>query len=878
MANKLEGLRDLVKIALSRDEPRSKRAQLELIKKGIARLSTDDSAEISLFRAELETAMDDAKREEQVRSLEEDVKRAAALKPSEAHSRLAFVRAGLDGLPSADAARMLLRIEQTERSLAVEQEVAAERERLLQGMRAAESLLASSDAPIAQLRRSAELLRTAAPRLETIGRTIEQLEDNNEQTAASKAHLADQLAALAEQFRNTQHAARDRMADARGQQHVQLTSAVKSVQAVLAAPDARPEQYTQHAELLVRALPEEEEAEGGTEDEDAALRRLVQLAADTRRALGERADVWNEFHRCRDIINDRHNAARELHVNVQCALRRLPARVEADRDTLQTALANRVKPLNAEMEAMATLVVRLEPLRVATSELQSVETDHKSLCDDYEKLLTTLRGELDKERQLRETAGRLRDEFARLEPAVESMSAADVRSLRADLLPDLAAQLDAIAERDRATHWRHVERQWPTDAVPDALRLRLQRVAETAAGREALATDEDAWAERRRQLDVQLAATNLSIEQLEVEQDEDHLADVKQKFTRYAEMLQAAAEWLPTSRLPDSIALVAQLDEEMSRTAGRQRELAARFRHQHETPNELNKDVLDINIPDNEEDNVELEKSNNDFNCAVCCCACVDPAVLDCCSHMFCFNCIERWILQRQVCPLCKKAIHEVKHNLEHTRQTALSWESDGKIVTARSPVEAEDYRKLAEREWPFKEAPALLDAAITKLQVLLQDQNNGRPCESIEQKIKELTELKDRMRGMSRQEVFNTQLFRFAVCYLNVERKSLIPSNSSVVLNNEFIRSNRKNLRLMWLPFVDREIRSITGLNTIDIDRLLDMTFDAMQFGGDRKSQLFAHLNALGVDHPQTFFENVHSFGAANQSMELYDACSRYG
>ncbi|KAI6240275.1 hypothetical protein M3Y99_00485400 [Aphelenchoides fujianensis] len=189
---------------------------------------------------------------------------------------------------------------------------------------------------------------------------------------------------------------------------------------------------------------------------------------------------------------------------------------------------------------------------------------HKNLRDNYEELLTTLQGELDEERQVREMTDRLRGEVAQLEGVVEGMSAAAVRSLRAERLPALVAQLNAVAERDRAADWRHVGWQWPTDAAPDALRLRLQRVAETAAEREALAADEDAWAEHRRELDAQMAATNTNEEP----------AVVEQQLARRTEMLAAVIEWQQTSRLPDRIALIARLDEVMKHTADRRHELA----------------------------------------------------------------------------------------------------------------------------------------------------------------------------------------------------------------------------------------------------------------------------------------------------------------
>ncbi|KAI6241053.1 hypothetical protein M3Y99_00376900 [Aphelenchoides fujianensis] len=577
LAEKLAALRALLETARATEKPEVRRSQLDAIRE---ELPTETTEEIAGLRAEVDEAIEEAEREERVRRLDEDVGRAAALEPPEARARLTAVRAELAALPAEDAARLQSTVERAERVLAVEQEVAAERERLLEDVRAAEEQLAAPDASVGELRRSAELLRTAAPRLEAIGRAYEQLEDDDEQTAATRARVADQLAALGELFRNTQQAARDRVADARRQQHARLAAAVHAAQAVLAAPDARPEQYAEQVALLEHAVQQEgedahrEEATEG-EEEDAALadlRRLVQVAAETRRAADERADAWREFRRRRDLIGDRHEAARQLHENVQRAARRPAAQVEADRDILQTALANQVEPVGADLEALAELAGRLEPLGVAESELRFVEMDHKDLRDDYEELLGALRRELDEERQLREAAGRVREEAARLEAAVDGMPAAEVRSLRADLLPALAAQLEAIGERDAAADWRHVEREWPADAAPDALRSLLGRVDEAAGEREARAVDEDAWAERRRQLDAHLAATDPNEEP----------AAVERRLARHAEMLAEAAECLRASRLPDRDALAAQLREEAEKTAARRQELADLAAHQQE--------------------------------------------------------------------------------------------------------------------------------------------------------------------------------------------------------------------------------------------------------------------------------------------------------
>ena len=47
------------------------------------------------------------------------------------------------------------------------------------------------------------------------------------------------------------------------------------------------------------------------------------------------------------------------------------------------------------------------------------------------------------------------------------------------------------------------------------------------------------------------------------------------------------------------------------------------------------------------------------------CCICLsdvgnDPAVLDCCTHAFCVECIMAWSARESRCPLCKRRFRQV--------------------------------------------------------------------------------------------------------------------------------------------------------------------------------------------------------------------------
>uniref|UniRef100_A0A914YJT0 RING-type E3 ubiquitin transferase n=1 Tax=Panagrolaimus superbus TaxID=310955 RepID=A0A914YJT0_9BILA len=41
-----------------------------------------------------------------------------------------------------------------------------------------------------------------------------------------------------------------------------------------------------------------------------------------------------------------------------------------------------------------------------------------------------------------------------------------------------------------------------------------------------------------------------------------------------------------------------------------------------------------------------------------------DPTILDSCLHFFCYECINQWLLTNPSCPMCKKQLNKIKHNL----------------------------------------------------------------------------------------------------------------------------------------------------------------------------------------------------------------------
>ncbi|KAI6173453.1 RING-type domain-containing protein [Aphelenchoides besseyi] len=282
----------------------------------------------------------------------------------------------------------------------------------------------------------------------------------------------------------------------------------------------------------------------------------------------------------------------------------------------------------------------------------------------------------------------------------------------------------------------------------------------------------------------------------------------------------------------------------------------------------------ELNLPDTSIS--PQKKSKSELKCAICLSPCDNPTLLDGCSHKFCYECIEKWMLQKPTCPLCKNPIKEVKHDLKRPTKDP-SWEDEGKICSTRNIIEKEDYRRLKENYWPFKEEYMLIDQMLSQLQLILRNRGNWRVYGSTMELIDQLIKFKSEMSHRDRKYVFNHALFRFVIYFTDADRSSLIVSTGGVVLNAEYVRLNRKTLTEQWMPFLAREIRAITGLQTIDITSLMKYTLDALQGAQEAKITLYNHLTSLGVEHPRTFLKQIQSFGSANQSIELYDASSRY-
>ena len=65
-----------------------------------------------------------------------------------------------------------------------------------------------------------------------------------------------------------------------------------------------------------------------------------------------------------------------------------------------------------------------------------------------------------------------------------------------------------------------------------------------------------------------------------------------------------------------------------------------------------------------------MSNSNDDEQCIICLSVPTERGLLDTCEHLYCFNCIEKWIAVDSKCPACKREIKKI---------TEVDWTAKGK-------------------------------------------------------------------------------------------------------------------------------------------------------------------------------------------------------
>lgn len=83
-----------------------------------------------------------------------------------------------------------------------------------------------------------------------------------------------------------------------------------------------------------------------------------------------------------------------------------------------------------------------------------------------------------------------------------------------------------------------------------------------------------------------------------------------------------------------------------------------------------------VSVEDNEP---VAKKARDDAKCPICLTLYKDPSIIRTCEHVFCFDCIRKWISQKPNCPLCKQRVDLIKHRFKQDHRLEPTWKDEGK-------------------------------------------------------------------------------------------------------------------------------------------------------------------------------------------------------
>lgn len=90
-------------------------------------------------------------------------------------------------------------------------------------------------------------------------------------------------------------------------------------------------------------------------------------------------------------------------------------------------------------------------------------------------------------------------------------------------------------------------------------------------------------------------------------------------------------------------------------------------------------------------------RSGGEANCPICLNALTDATVLNACPHVFCYGCICEWLKMKAECPLCKRSLQYLKHNLRPAADEKPTFESQGEMcgIASLSAASVYSFTKL---------------------------------------------------------------------------------------------------------------------------------------------------------------------------------------
>ncbi|KAI1716289.1 ring finger domain-containing protein [Ditylenchus destructor] len=275
--------------------------------------------------------------------------------------------------------------------------------------------------------------------------------------------------------------------------------------------------------------------------------------------------------------------------------------------------------------------------------------------------------------------------------------------------------------------------------------------------------------------------------------------------------------------------------------------------------------------------------------CPICLSQFTDATVLDGCIHVFCYACIMEWMKMKAQCPLCKAVPKLIKHNLISNNGEIPTWSMCGTINNideVRSEMEMEFI--MNSTSYPPDVERHAVTQVITQISREIQNfktlSHNAYGSEAIyqnsirclQEELKEYEDLLNMFPIAPRRQIFNDPAFRRVIYLKNLTPRSIVPPRSSFVFDLEYVKNHLEGARIQLLPYVIREMSSLTRKQCIDVNVLLQKIFDYLLNRINRMS-IVSYLNERGIRHPHQLLNNLMHFANTGQSLAVYDQNSEY-
>uniref|UniRef100_A0A915ALN0 RING-type E3 ubiquitin transferase n=1 Tax=Parascaris univalens TaxID=6257 RepID=A0A915ALN0_PARUN len=283
--------------------------------------------------------------------------------------------------------------------------------------------------------------------------------------------------------------------------------------------------------------------------------------------------------------------------------------------------------------------------------------------------------------------------------------------------------------------------------------------------------------------------------------------------------------------------------------------------------------------------------------CPICLRRCEDEAKLDSCSHRFCFEHICEWISLNPVCPMCKRSVHKIMHNIRDIGANEICEE-----VTVEDLRNAAEIRRIASGSLqPMDSERREVLFMIRHLQRVMRDhddmmtraeQANGRVSLEWRMQRQEIVSRCNRYQLLfdsfdrPRVLVIADPTFRLLVYERHLLRRPITEDDRTadgarrrLSISPSFFTRREEEQRPRISLFVRREL-AVLMQDTQHVDGLVDRVYETIcnhQINSPFFTTILCRESDIRHSFADHFAQLLFEFAASGQDLHIFDANSEY-